>query len=116
MADKNEKTNSKDEVETGVKKVKMESRPIKCQDCKQNYCVWRNFETSNTNMLLGLRRWVSSSGSPAKARKKVYQCVTRQMNGVMGIGNRKRLPRCVENNVRLMFPSEDGCYMGYKEK
>ena len=116
MADVNKTTNLKHELEAAEKNVKIEGKPNKCHDCKQNCCVWRNFKESNRNMLLGLQRWVNSGGNPANARKKIYQGVTRQMNGVMGIGNRKRLPRCVENNVRLMFPSEDGCYMGYKEE
>ena len=71
---------------------------------------------NNTEMITGLSRWVSSGGRSAKARKTLYQTVARKVNGVIRMGNRKRLPRCVENNVRKKFPSKDGEYTGYKEK
>lgn len=106
-----------------VKNVKKEAvkdakevKPKICIYCKGVPCVWSEFQVDNKSMLLSLRRAVESGGRPGKARKTVFQSMSRKINGMMGVGNRRRLPQCVEDNVRKMFPSEDGRYMGYKDK
>ena len=92
------------------------AKPEICAHCRRIICVWSQFADENKCMMMSLRRSVQSGGRAGKARKTVFQQISRQINGNMGVGNRRRLPVCVEDNVRKMFPSEDGKYMGYKDK
>ena len=92
------------------------TNPQSCKHCNHVECVWREFASENKCLISGLRRTVESGGRAGLARKQVFQTISRKINGIMGAGNRRRLPKCVEDNVRRLFPSEDGKYMGYKEK
>jgi hypothetical protein len=39
-----------------------------------------------------------------------------QLNwGSLGLGNRKKVPDCVSNAFRVVFPSPDGNYMGHHD-
>ena len=87
-----------------------------CRHCRKTRCIWREFSKNNKRTILDLKREVDSGSRPADARKLLYRTICREMNGVMGAGKRKRLPKCVEDSVRKLFPSEDGKYMGYKDK
>ena len=112
--------------DTKIKEVEYESfhidvvsgdkKNVMCKYCKRRPCVWTAFTTDNAAFLSVQHRMVNSGGRARKARKSVFQRITRKLHGVMGAGKRKRLPQCVEDNVRQMFPSKDGRYMGYKEK
>ena len=93
-----------------------ETKPNICDHCRHDPCVWKEFVNENKRMLWSLRRDVESGVRSGKARKTVFQKVTRKMYGVMGSGRRIRLPQCVYNGVRKLFPSEDGQYMGFKPK
>ena len=59
---------------------------------------------------------ISEGRRPGEVRKLVYRDITRSMHGTMGSEVWRRLPNCVEDNVRRMFPLDDGKYMGYKDK
>ena len=87
-----------------------------CRHCRRTSCIWRDFTEHNKRTILDLKREVDSGSRPGDARKSLYRIICREMNGVMGAGRRKRLPKCVEDSVRKLFPSEDGKYMGYKDK
>ena len=65
--------------------------------------MWKEFEIDNKSMLLNLRRADKTVGTPGKARKTVFKSMSRKINGTMGMGNRRRLPQCVEDNVRKML-------------
>ena len=49
-------------------------------------------------------------------RKAGYQYASRVIFGPLGVGVRKKLPQCVEDGVRSMYPSVDGSFMGYRTK
>ena len=115
MTDSDENRNMEEVKNVDTKDTKP-GKPEFCAHCRQEICVWRQFAEKNKCSMLRLRRLVQSGGRAAKARKTLFQQISRQTNGKMGAGNRRRLPVCVEDNVRQMFPSEDGKYMGYKDK
>ena len=50
------------------------------------------------------------------SRKKAYKLATMYIHGVLGAGNRMRLPSCVEDGVRALFPPVDGIVMGFREE
>ena len=87
-----------------------------CQGCGYQRCVWETFKDDNEEYLCLLRSKISEGRRPGEVRKLVYRDITRSMHGTMGSGVRRKLPNCVEDNVRRMFPSNDGKYMGYKDK
>ena len=116
MADSGTKVKTDEDGNAPEDIVKEENKPVVCSYCKRRLCIWVEFMTENSAFLSALHREVKLGERSGKARKTVFQRITRKMNGVMGAGVRKRLPQCVEDNVRSMFPSKDGQYMGYKEK
>ena len=50
------------------------------------------------------------------SRKWAYKLATLYIHGVLGAGNRVRLPSCVEDAVRALFPPVDGIVMGFREE
>ena len=87
-----------------------------CQNCGYHPCVWQTYKEDNEDYLSSLKVEISQGRQSSEVRKQVYRDITRTMHGIMGSGVRRKLPTCVEDNVRRMFPSEDRKYMGYKEK
>ena len=87
-----------------------------CQNCGYHPCVWQTYKEDNEDYLSSLKGEISQGRQSSGVRKQVYRDITRIMHGIMGSGVRRKLPKCVEDNVRRMFPSEDQKYMGYKEK
>ena len=77
--------------------------------------MWKKFIRENRSMVRELVRDVKTGGESSCARYTIYRCVTRDMYGQLSKGDRRRLPDCVGNNVKKMFPSEDGNYTGYKQ-
>jgi len=45
----------------------------------------------------------------------LYRDATTFINGYLGKGKRKKLPVCVEGEIRDCFPSKDGVYTGFKK-
>jgi hypothetical protein len=52
----------------------------------------------------------------SKRRKRAYKYATKHKFGVLGRGVRKKLPSCIENGVRSLFPPVDGKIMGFLEE
>ena len=52
----------------------------------------------------GLLSLNTSNGS---RRKFCYQTCSRKLNGPLGNGNRRRLPKCIEYGVRKEYPKYD---------
>lgn len=48
-------------------------------------------------------------------RKKAYQHMSKKIHGTLGLGNRIQLPTCVTENIKRIYPDENGIYMGYKD-
>ena len=50
-------------------------------------------------------------------RKQCYRIVSGLIDGFLGCGNRRQLPKCVVDGIRTTFPNEDGtAYMGFHAK
>ena len=51
----------------------------------------------------------------ANAQKLLYLKISRNLNGIMGVEVCERLPKCMKEGLRGMFPSHNEEYMGYKQ-
>jgi hypothetical protein len=52
----------------------------------------------------------------SKRRKRAYKYATKHKFGVLGRCVRKKLPSCIEDGVRWLFPTVDGKIMGFLEE
>ena len=53
--------------------------------------------------------------SDTKYRYGAYRLTTLFIHGILGKGNRKVLPSCIVNFIRLLYPNCDNDYTGFKE-
>ena len=51
--------------------------------------------------------------SHQEAKKQCFRRYTYLKHGYMGPGNRARIPSCIEDAIRAMFPNHDNSFVGY---
>jgi hypothetical protein len=96
-------------------KIDAEIEDDVCKHCGEDPCVWL---VSMENMRLyneSQHRSLPEEDKPPNniCRKKVYwQMFLSMNNGPIGRGVRVKLPKCVEEGARQMFPSPS--FMGFK--
>ena len=89
-----------------------------CEICRQRPCYFLQIKPRIMEQHIenppddGLDLAARNSAS----RKKAYKLATMYIHGVLGAGNRMRLPSCVEDGVRALFPPVDGIVMGFREE
>ena len=92
-----------------------------CRTCAMNPCVWvQHYES----VLGECKEWKNEleEGTGHRVlnntcRKFCYRTFSQIIDGFLGQSNRKKLPSCVEQNVRRIFPNENGAqYMGFKSE
>lgn len=49
-------------------------------------------------------------------RKQAYKLYTYERYGFLGMGNRKKIPRCAMEGIRAEWPDPRGSYMGYRSE
>ena len=107
--------------ESGLVKVENEERVVKvsgddCVHCGEDPCVW--LVRKGVMILFDENEhghFPYEDKPPNNTRrKKVYREMTKLLHGPLGAGNRKILPKCVENGARALFPSPS--FMGFKSK
>ncbi len=84
-----------------------------CVQCERVPCVWENNQEEMVNFD---KANIDGDAPPNEHRHGLY----RQMaliinNGPSGKGNRMKLPECVVNGVRKLFPDPDALYTGHLE-
>jgi len=90
---------------------------VECMHCREAPCVWLEKKDLMSVIDQHEHRNLPDVDKPPNntRRKKVYRQMTYIMNnGPMGKGVRKKLPKCVENGARALFPSPS--FMGFKTK
>jgi hypothetical protein len=86
-----------------------------CQHCAEHLCVWENKKEDMTIFDKNEHHDLPAEDCPPNniRRKKVYRQMFLFINqGPSGAGVRMKLPECVENGARKMFPSPT--VMGFK--
>jgi hypothetical protein len=92
--------------------------PNICTVCGCDPCEFQQMEMEilvqdrNHNEDVGLDAGERNS----KRRKRAYKYATKHKFGVLGRGVRKKLPSCIEDGVRSLFPPVDGKVMGFLEE
>ena len=93
-----------------------------CQFCKKCPCVWYQGQQVLTNSIN--QKWSTSSDGKIidqngdiipnnKIRYFLYQSFIKQHYGILGYGNRVKLPECVINGIKNTFPDPHGEYKGF---
>ena len=103
-------------------KVKEEDRVVvrvveDCVHCGEDRCVWLANKERMVLIDETEHGYLPDDSKPPNnaRRKKLYREMTLLLNkGPLGVGVRKKLPRCVENGARALFPSPS--FMGFKNK
>ena len=90
-----------------------------CPMCKDDPCVWESVGKGAHETVLA--HIEENGGSECLTNKKIrffyYKKVTEELYGYLGAHNRRRLPDCVVDGVRELFPNPPGIpYTGYSKK
>lgn len=89
---------------------------VACRQCGGTPCYWIQHapsvvsKTAVSYPALGL-----CSDENNEARKQAYKAFTYERYGILGKGKRIRLPHCVMEGVRRIWPDAVGTYMGFKD-
>ena len=101
--------------------------PFYCAFCQKDVCLWYQLQDVVESTIewneIAFQDIVDEAETEkeyknlaASARKLLYAAITRELYGILGRGNRIRLPECILQNVRGMYPSPDNKYMGHKDE
>ena len=83
-----------------------------CNHCDNDPCHREVYE----QMLRSEGDVLDANVPPNTARRMLYRSYVRAIHGILGHGNRVRVPPCVRGLVRDLFPDPDGAYMGHKDE
>ena len=91
-----------------------------CSHCGESSCIWFYYRD---DVVEAVHNWVDSNTTsngyrPSNnlIRKECYQIFIRMHHGFLGKGKRKKIPECVLNCIRCLYPDDDGEYMGFKDE
>ena len=89
-----------------------------CGECEEEYCTWTEhgpgvLETVAVDLLV---RDPENKFTQGEKRKLCYQRYVTVVFGVLGGEKRKKLPKCVLDGVREVYPDFDGNYMGHMDE
>ena len=92
-----------------------------CNFCENEPCLWElHSQCVLTEVESAKEEYAAVNGKQCPnnvCRKNCYRQFSLMVNGTLGKGNRVRLPRCIEDNVRLHYPNEIGKnYLGFKDE
>ena len=100
-----------------------------CWKCGMNPCEWIQYgqEVLDMNMMIYEQKHndemtamcIDEEGktiSNAVVRKSMYRSFTYLKFGHLGKGNRVKVPNCVVEKIRSMYPEDDDVYMGHYDK
>jgi hypothetical protein len=85
--------------------------PYYCRFCLNTPCIFLQHQEE-------LERIMEEMHPHATNRTKrfhMYRRMSRELNGPLGKGVRKRLPHCFVQGFRDLYPSEDDTYTGYRD-
>ena len=104
---------SKNEEESNVKLEDIEvSVPHKCNYCGNQPCIIKDLEET----LISVKETYGDWNSNKNLRFRMYsECIKHIHGPGLGKGIRKKLPQCLQNEIRLMAPDEDNIYTGFIE-
>jgi hypothetical protein len=83
-----------------------------CNHCDNDPCHREVYE----QMLRSEGDVLDANFPPNTARRMLYRSYVRAIHGILGHGNRVRVPPCVRGLIRDIFPDPDGAYMGHKDE
>ena len=89
-----------------------------CHRCKSEPCVWEEHKEGVIAAVeLVKSEHIHKGDCPNNiCRKYCYRQFVLKMHGSLGKNRRLKLPKCVEDNVRLYYPNETGQeYVGFKD-
>ena len=90
-----------------VKKEEAEEQSDYCCFCESDPCVVTELEDMLNEILMEYR----DSKSNKEIRYCMYTDSVRYMHGYLGRGNRKRVPKCLEDRIHYLAPDEE--YTGF---
>lgn len=93
-----------------------------CDYCNYQPCPWARYGRETLEEILAeVRHEVEMGMRPTNnvLRRRTYQLLMRNWQGILGCGNRMRLPECCLIEVRDEFPNNpnnpNATYMGHRD-
>ena len=99
--------------------VKQEKENEWCENCCCDPCTYGDLKGSLTDKGVQFLTTMRGTGNPdtrikmSCVRFHLYTHATRDLHGVLGKGVRIRLPKCVEEHIKVLYPDSQREYVGY---
>ena len=86
-----------------------------CLVCESTPCGLISYQEEVTELVNFVEEEINGQGYDDNKKKRflAYGRFVQEVYGPLGVGNRERLPICVEKFIRKKWPSEDGTYKGF---
>ena len=99
------------EAEMHIKEEDEESESrIPCRFCDNHPCLSKDLE----DQLVSIMETYGGYESNKKVRFRMYsQCITHIHGPGLGKGVRKKLPDCLQNEIKKLAPEKDNAYTGF---
>jgi hypothetical protein len=89
------------------------SSGVLCENCANSPCDWTEHGPCILSYFIKLSEEVTLSNK--EKRFLAYTAYTMLKYGYLGQNNRRRIPLCVKNGIRLNYSEDSGVYIGFKE-
>ena len=86
-----------------------------CSFCEVSHCFVQRHR--DRHMAIACRCKLRAGNENRRVRYYMCRRIARDRFGVLGNGNRVRVPRCMELHIKRMCPNEDGSsFVGYQDR
>ena len=80
---------------------------MECMNCESNPCLWKLHKDSIIEQVEQIAA-TSDYFSNNEKSKLCYRLFTREIHGILTVGNRRELPECIVENIRTKCPNMKG--------
>ena len=95
--------------------------PLICRSCRMDPCIFTRLQhdimlhDSAINTVQNQPSYPMAGVVRNRQRRhRAFRYATYRLYGYLGKNNRKRMPRCIEDGIRSLYPAYNGLHVGYK--
>ena len=96
--------------------------PIICKYCKMDPCIFTRLQYDIMDRDTKINKVNNLPSHPMggvvrnrERRHRAFKYAAYTLYGFLGKGIRKKMPQCIEEGIRCLYPAYDGLHVGYKD-